>query len=82
MFLQYTKYRDIDAVTWHDACHVTKSPRLSLRLAYRAGQRSYVKLLRGRREEPGNEAPLSLSCGSKVIREIIARKEGGAWERG
>ena len=26
--------------------------------------------------------PLSLSCGSKVIREIIARKEGGAWERG
>ena len=22
------------------------------------------------------------SCGSKVIREIIARKEGGAWERG
>ena len=25
---------------------------------------------------------LSLSCGSKVIREIIARKEGGAWERG
>ena len=56
MFLQYTKYRDIDAVTCHDACHVTKSPRLSLRLAYRAGQRSYVKLLRGRREEPGNEA--------------------------
>ena len=47
-------------VTFHDACHVachvTKSPRLSLRLAYRAGQRSYVKLLRGRREEPGNEA--------------------------
>ena len=33
-------------------------PRLSLRLAYRAGQRSYVKLLRGRREEPGNEASL------------------------
>ena len=31
-------------------------PRLSLRLAYRAGQRSYVKLFRGRREEPGNEA--------------------------
>ena len=29
MFLQYTKYRGIDAVTWHDACHVTKSPRLS-----------------------------------------------------
>ena len=24
----------------------------------RAGQRSYVKLLRGRREEPGNEASL------------------------
>ena len=24
--------------------------------------------------------PLSLSCGSKVVREIIARKEGGAWE--
>ena len=23
-----------------------------------------------------------LSCGSKVIREIITRKEGGAWERG
>ena len=22
------------------------------------------------------------SCGSKVIREIITRKEGGAWERG
>ena len=22
------------------------------------------------------------SCGSKVIREIIGRKEGGAWERG
>ena len=56
MFLQYTKYRDIDAVTWHDACHVTKSPRLSLRLAYRAGQRSYV---RGRREEPGNEASIN-----------------------
>ena len=33
MFLQYTKYRDIDAVTWHDACHVTKSPRLSLRFS-------------------------------------------------
>ena len=25
-------------------------------LAYHAGQRSYVKILRGRREEPGNEA--------------------------
>ena len=63
MFLQYTKYRDIDAVTWHDACHVTKSPRLSLalRLAYRSGQRSYVKLLRGRREEPGNEATVKLA---------------------
>ena len=24
--------------------------------AYRAGQKSYVKLLRGRREEPGNKA--------------------------
>ena len=34
MFLQYTKYRDIDAVTWHDACHVTKSPRLSLRFSF------------------------------------------------
>ena len=28
------------------------------RLLPRAGQRSYVKLLRGRREEPGNEARL------------------------
>ena len=37
-----------------DLCSLV--PRLSLRLAYRAGQRSYVKLLRGRREEPGNEA--------------------------
>ena len=34
----------------------TSRTRLPLRLAYRAGQRSYVKLLRGRREEPGNEA--------------------------
>ena len=42
--------------------HVPRCTRLPLRLAYRAGQRSYVKLLRGRREEPGNEAISCFSC--------------------
>ena len=51
MFLQYTKYRDIDAVTWHDACHVTKSPRLSLR------KRGIIARKEG---EPGNEAKVDI----------------------
>ena len=32
-------------------------------------------------QAPPPALPLILSCGSKVLREIIARKEGGAWER-
>ena len=37
-------------------------------------------------QAPRPRPPLALrlayrSCGSKVVREIIARKEGGAWER-
>ena len=59
MFLQYTKYRDIDAVTWHDACHVTKSPRLSLRfsLGRVKGQSGIIARKEG---EPGNEATSNL----------------------
>ena len=53
MFLQYTKYRDIDAVTWHDACHVTKSPRLSLRFSFGRVNRGIIARKEG---EPGNEA--------------------------
>ena len=46
-------------MTFHDACHVTKSPRLSLCFPW-AGQRSYVELLRERRESLG--ARLLGSC--------------------
>ena len=55
MFLRYTKYRDIDAVTWHDVCHVTKSPRLSLRFSFGRvkGKRGIIARKEG---EPGNEA--------------------------
>ena len=60
MFLQYTKYRDIDAVTWHDACHVTKSPRLSLRfsLGRVKGQTWNYCAEGGRAWERGYPAPI------------------------
>ena len=57
MFLQYTKYRDIDAVTWHDACHVTKSPRLSLRFSLgRVKGQTWNYCAEGGRASHGNEA--------------------------
>ena len=42
-------------------------PRNNFTYDDRAGQRSYVKLLRGRREEPGNEASPVLFLLWKVI---------------
>ena len=70
MFLQYTKYRDIDAVTWHDACHVTKSPRLPP-LFFGAGQRSYMELLRGRRESLGTRLPAPAFLIPMIFRVVL-----------
>ena len=55
MFLQYTKYRDIDAVTWHDACHVTNLPGSPS--AFPSGGSTVKRGIIARKEgEPGNEA--------------------------
>ena len=84
MFLQYTKYRDIDAVTWHDACHVTKSPGSPSAFLW-GGSKVIHGIIARKEGEPGNEARCnhqSITTHLSAVGECVIYSSSTSHERG